>query len=140
MNQSFRRRIVHTGVTPDQFTVLRTLIEANPLGLSQRELKDFMSSDANTIAALLERMAALGLVERTAHEQDRRAYRIQVKPAGRRKYEEIRTIAVALQAEVLAVLPRTKREDFLEHFGARRRCLPRRRAKRRCAKPAEVCP
>ncbi len=128
LNQTFRRRIAHTGVTPDQFTVLRTLTEGNPKGLSQRELSDCMSSDANTIAALLERMAALGLVERAPHEQDRRAYRIQVKPAGLRKYEEIRTIAVELQAEILAVLPQAKREEFLQHLALVASRLPRRRA------------
>src|SRR5579872_924961 len=62
LNQTFRRRISHIGVTPDQFTVMRTLLEGNPKGLTQRELTDIMSSDPNTIASLLERMEALGLV------------------------------------------------------------------------------
>ncbi len=116
LNQTFRRRIAHIGVTPDQFTVMRTLIEGNPKGLSQRELADLMSSDANTMASLLERMEAQGLVERKHHEKDRRAYRIRLKPIGRRKYEEVREIAVALQLEVLSVLPAEKREEFLEHL------------------------
>ena len=55
LNQAFRRRIAVTGATPDQFTVLRTLSENNPKGLTQRELTHLMSSDPNTIAALLER-------------------------------------------------------------------------------------
>ena len=28
LNQAFRRRIAHLGITPDQFTVMRTLLEA----------------------------------------------------------------------------------------------------------------
>src|SRR5579864_5254147 len=67
LNQTFRRRIAHTGVTPDQFTVMRTLLEGNPKGMTQRELTDLMSSDPNTIAALLERMEKAGLVERRQH-------------------------------------------------------------------------
>jgi DNA-binding MarR family transcriptional regulator len=116
LNQGFRRRIAHTGMTPDQFTVLRTLMEGPRIGLTQRQLSDQMSSDANTIASLLERMAAAGLLERKAHEQDRRANRIRIKPPGRRKYQEVREIALELQQEVLAVLPETRRGEFLEHL------------------------
>lgn len=116
LNQTFRRRISHTGVTPDQFTVMRTLLEGDPKGMTQRELTDLMSSDPNTIAALLERMEKNGLVERKPHETDRRAYRISLKPIGRKKYEEVREIALTLQMEILSVLPGEKQEEFLKHL------------------------
>jgi DNA-binding MarR family transcriptional regulator len=116
LNQSFRRRIAHTGVTPDQFTVLRTLNEGSPRGLTQKELTTLMSSDPNTIASLLERMETARLVERQVHEQDRRAYRISLKPLGKRKFEEVREIALKLQMEILSVLPAAKRDEFLEHL------------------------
>jgi DNA-binding MarR family transcriptional regulator len=61
-------------------------------------------------------MEAGGLVERKAHEQDRRANRISLKPIGKRRYEEAREIAVTLQMEVLAVLPAEKQEEFLKHL------------------------
>ncbi|MBI3417494.1 MAG: winged helix-turn-helix transcriptional regulator [Verrucomicrobia bacterium] len=116
LNQAFRRRIAHTGVTPDQFTVLRTLLENDERGLTQRELTRHMSSDPNTVASLLERMEIAGLLERQPHEADRRAHRIRLEPLGRRRYAEAREIAVALQAEVLEVLPAEKREEFLSDF------------------------
>jgi DNA-binding MarR family transcriptional regulator len=116
LNQTFRRRIAHLEITPDQFTVMRTLQEGSAEGMTQRQLTDFMSSDPNTIASLLERMESLGLVERKPHEKDRRAYRIQLKPVGLRKYEEARAIAIAFQTEILSVLPEPKREEFLEHL------------------------
>ena len=72
-----------------------------------------MTSDANTIASLLERMAAAGFVERKQHEKDRRAYRLVLKPLGLRKYREARGIAVRLQKEILSALPETERESFL---------------------------
>ena len=56
LNQAFRRRIAGMGLTPDQFTVIRTLLEAEPDGLTQKALANAMSSDPNTIASLLERM------------------------------------------------------------------------------------
>jgi DNA-binding MarR family transcriptional regulator len=116
LNQAFRRRIAYLGVTPDQFTVMRTLLENQ--GVTQRQLTQFMSSDPNTIASLLDRMEKAGLIERQAHEKDRRARRLRLRPLGRRKYEEARQIAVAMQAEVLLALPEEARERFLANLEA----------------------
>ena len=116
LNQSFRRRIAHTGVTPDQFTVLRSLLEADAGGITQRELTSLITSDPNTVASLLERMEKAGLVARQPHESDRRAHRIKLLAVGKKKYTEIREIAVALQTEALGVLPEDRREEFLENL------------------------
>lgn len=116
LNQAFRRRIAHTGVTPDQFTVMRSLREGDPQGMTQRDLTQAMSSDPNTVASLLERMETAGWVERRRHETDGRAYRIRLLALGEAKYERVRELAVALQAEVLSVLPEAERERFLEQL------------------------
>src|SRR6266540_2943706 len=111
LNQAFRRRIAHLGLTPDQFTVMRTLLEHE--GISQRQLASLMSSDPNTVASLLERMERAALIQRQAHQQDRRANRLRLKAVGRAKYEAARKIAVALQSEVLDAVPAVRREQFL---------------------------
>jgi len=114
LNQAFRRRIAHLGITPDQFTVMRTLLESG--GITQSELTEQMSSDPNTVASLLERMEKSGLLERQPHEQDRRAHRLDLKAEGKRKYQKAREIAIALQTEALRVLPEDEREHFLGHL------------------------
>jgi DNA-binding MarR family transcriptional regulator len=114
LNQTFRRRLAHTGVTPDQFTALRTLMEHEPQGLTQSGLNRLIASDPNTIAALVERMESMGWITRVRHEVDRRANRLRLLPAGRETYERVREIALALQTEVLAGWPEKKREEFLE--------------------------
>ena len=111
LNQAFRRRIAHLEITPDQFTVLRTLLENE--GITQRELTQLISSDPNTVASLLERMQSAALIERKTHEKDRRANRLKLQPAGKKKYIEAREIALELQKQVLSVLPEAKREEFL---------------------------
>ncbi|HEX7859067.1 MAG TPA: MarR family transcriptional regulator [Verrucomicrobiae bacterium] len=116
LNQAFRRRIVHLRVTPDQFTVLRTLVEAESKGLSQREIAETISSDPNTIASLLERMESNELVERTTHESDRRAHRIRLLPQGRKTFKAVRAIALELQTEILSALPEMQREEFLKNL------------------------
>ena len=116
LNQTFRRRIAHTGVTPDQFTAMRTLLEGDSPGMTQRSLTEAMSSDPNTVASLLERMEEAGWIERRPHESDRRAYRIGLLPVGKEKYREVRDLAVGLQSDVLADLPESERERFLEQL------------------------
>ena len=114
LNQAFRRRIAHLGTTPDQFIVMRNLTEGERVGLTQSQLTELIGSDPNTMAALIERMESHGWVERRPHEHDRRARRIRLKPAGRRKYHQVRAIALELQQEILGKLPEHRRELFLE--------------------------
>ena len=116
LNQAFRRLSAKAGITPDQFTVLRTLHEHEPVGLTQRELAEIMTSDANTIASLLARMEESELIGRGMHPADRRANRIFVKPAGRRKYAQTRLLALELQTGILQALPTPRREVFLEEL------------------------
>ena len=131
MNQAFRRRLAHLTLTPDQFTVLRTLLEGDDRGISQREITHIITSDPNTVASLLERMESAGFIERKRHEKDRRAHRIQVLPNGKRTYEQAREVARSLQAEILSVLPAAKREDFLESLSLIADC---------CRQAADVSP
>lgn len=116
LNQAFRRRIAHLEVTPDQFTVLRNLAEAGPRGLTQSELTHRMSSDPNTIASLVERMAAAELLRREPDPTDRRARRLRLVPAGRLRFRRAREVAQRLQEEVLTTLPVGERERFLENL------------------------
>jgi DNA-binding MarR family transcriptional regulator len=113
LNQAFRQRIAHLGITPDQFSILRWISEGEPRGLTQRAITDLMASDPNTITSTLARMERAGLVERHPHESDRRAHRVCLQPPGRRTFEQARRIAVELQERVLAALPEERRAAFL---------------------------
>jgi len=113
LNQAFRHLAAEAGITPDQFTVLRTLREQKPLRLTQSVLVDKMSSDPNTVASLLSRMEQQGLIERRTNAEDRRALCLRLKPEGRRKYLQVRRSAVTLQRSILSALPESQREIFL---------------------------
>lgn len=116
LNQAFRQRIAHLGVTPDQFSILRWLSEGDPQGLTQRAISDLMASDPNTITSTLARMERNGLVARAPHERDRRAHRVKLQPAGRQTFEQARQIAMDLQEQILAVLPADRRTAFLDEL------------------------
>lgn len=114
LNQAFRQRISHLGITPDQFSILRWLSEGEPAGLTQRTITDLMASDPNTITSTLTRMEGNGLIERQPHERDRRAHRVRLLPNGRSVFEQARKIAGELQSQVLAAVPDASRARFLE--------------------------
>ena len=116
LNQIFRQRVAHLGVTPDQFSILRWLSEGDPQGLTQRAITDLMASDPNTITSTLARMEKGGLIARQPHERDRRAHRVKVRPKGKRTFEKARKVAMALQEEVLGALPAERRAAFLEEL------------------------
>jgi DNA-binding MarR family transcriptional regulator len=116
LNQAFRRRIAPIGMTPDQFTALRTLIEHEKTGLTQSELTREMASDPNTIASLVLRMERAGWIHRARHERDRRAYHLKIATMGRTKYKQARKIAIALQEELFTEWSASKREEFLSNL------------------------
>ncbi len=113
LNQTFRHRIAHLGITPDQFSILRWLIEGDARGLTQQALTDLMASDPNTITSILRRMEIAGLISRHTHESDRRARRVRIKPEGRRVFRDALKTAAELQASILNALPGTRRQGFL---------------------------
>lgn len=116
LNQAFRQRVVHLNLTPDQFSILRWLSEGDPQGLTQRTLTDLMASDPNTITSTLARMEKSGLIVRAPHEQDRRANRVKIQPAGKKAFEKGRKIAMELQGVILEALPPARRDRFLEEL------------------------
>ncbi len=113
LNQAFRKRLAHLGLTPNQFTVLRWLEEDEGGGIRQTTICDRMASDPNTIAALVERMVADGMVKRKIDPADRRARLISITAKGKRLYARARPLAVNLQEEVLESIPAADREKLL---------------------------
>jgi len=118
LNQGFRDRIKHLGITPNQFSILRWLSETDPQGLSQRTLADLMASDANTISSTLSRMEPRRLITRAKDEQDHRASRVRLSSAGLAKFEKARAVAIAHQDHAIAALPPHRRAEFLAELEA----------------------
>src|SRR6186713_1114875 len=113
LNQTFRHRIAHLGITPDQYSILRWLHEGDPRGLTQQTITDLMASDPNTITSILQRMEKAGMISRQRHESDRRARRVRVELEGRRVFDTAFEIAKSLQAHILGSLPPGRRKTFL---------------------------
>jgi MarR family transcriptional regulator for hemolysin len=75
------------GMTRAQWVLLLRL-SYRP-GLSQKEAADLLEVEPITVARLVDRLVALGMVERRADRQDRRIWRLHLQPAATAVLDEI---------------------------------------------------
>lgn len=93
------------GVTTAQFNVLNLLGGApDAAGYSQRELADLLVVDRSNVTGLIDRMEAAGWVRRADDAADRRVYRVQLTPAGRRLWQKVAPGYADVVAQVTARL------------------------------------
>ena len=102
-----QRRIAATlaarDVTLPQFDVLATL-RFNE-GQTQQELAGRLLVTKGNVCGVLNRLEALGWVERRADPGDKRANRLHLTPAGRRRIETLLPEHDTLVVKTLGVLP-----------------------------------
>lgn len=96
------------GLNPRLFGVIN-VVSAEP-GIIQQRLGHALRIDPSTMVALLDELEALGLVERRAHPDDRRARAVHLTAKGRATLRRARERAGALQEEILAPLAGSERE------------------------------
>jgi len=99
------------GVTPVQFAALQTV--AHSPGIDQRTLARTIGFDTSTIAGVVDRLEARGLVQRNASPDDRRVRLLTITPAGRATLAAVLPGMLRAQERMLAPLPRRERADFL---------------------------
>jgi DNA-binding MarR family transcriptional regulator len=87
------------GTTRAQWAVLGRLRRQE--GLSQVELAKQLELAPISLVPLLDRLVDQGFVERRADEKDRRAKRLFLTAAGRRKIEGLDPLGHAMRAEIL---------------------------------------
>lgn len=103
-------RHVSTEVTSVQFAALAVL-ERRP-GASQRELGEELDLDRSTVADLVRRMAARGLVERAPSEADRRRKTLRITERGREELERLRPLVAGLEPLLTGALSETERGEL----------------------------
>ncbi|NEX91736.1 MarR family transcriptional regulator [Caulobacter sp. 17J65-9] len=99
------------GVTQRQFAVL-TAVSADE-GLTQTDLVKATGIDRSTLADLVARMIGKGLLARERSNADARANVVRLTDAGREALEAARPKVETADARILALLPRGKRDAFL---------------------------
>ena len=99
-------------ITQRQFAVLTALAEKE--GLTQTQLVKTTGIDRSTLAELVSRMTAKGLLRREKAPGDARANAVHFTDEGRKLYETALAGARAADAAILEALPKNKRANFVQ--------------------------
>jgi MarR family transcriptional regulator, temperature-dependent positive regulator of motility len=102
-----------SGLTVRQLTVLEALAAAQGAPASQSDLVAATGIDRSTLAEMIGRMEARGLVRRQRSTRDARANDVLLAEAGEAALAEARTLAQAADMALIARLPRKHRDSFV---------------------------
>jgi MarR family transcriptional regulator for hemolysin len=107
----FAARAVRQGLTQTQWRAIAYL--ARMEGCSQTELAEVCEVRPITLGRQLDRLAALGLIERRDDPRDRRAIRVYCTPRMRAKLEKLQSIAALTYERALAGLAASDRDTLM---------------------------
>jgi DNA-binding MarR family transcriptional regulator len=110
--QAFSRRSLEIGESPGRFATL-TLIARNP-GISQTELSQAAGRDKSSLTPVVEDLVRRGLVERRRMDQDRRAYRLTLTPAGKKTLTQMTRCARRHELALDQIIGLRDRKKFLQ--------------------------
>ena len=100
------------GPTQRQFAVMEAV--AAKSGLTQTDLVRATGIDRSTLADLVSRMTTKGLLDRERSAVDARAKAVRLSDAGQALLESARPRVEAADKRIMALLPKGKRDGFLE--------------------------
>ena len=110
-DEGLRKPIAPLGIVPGQFPALLALWERD--GLTQKELLEQVAIEQATLANTLARMERDGLIVRREHPADARARTIHLTEKARSIRDAAYAAAEETNAEALAGLSDSERQEFL---------------------------
>ena len=99
------------GVTPVQYAALHKVGIAP--AIDQRTLARAIGLDTSTIAGVIDRLEARGLMRRSASPEDRRVRLLSLTDAGQDLLADLEPDMLKAQDRILAPLPKAERAEFL---------------------------
>jgi DNA-binding MarR family transcriptional regulator len=103
------------GVTADQFVVLSALADQD--AVTQQELVRRVSSDPNTVRAMLLLLEGRGLVSRAPHPVDGRARCVKLTAKGRQVFKKLWAKSEPLRGRLLGAFGRDELAPLLNFLG-----------------------
>jgi DNA-binding MarR family transcriptional regulator len=110
--QAFSRRSQEIGESPGRFATL-TIIARNP-GISQTELSHANGRDKSSLTPVVEDLVRRGLVERKRMRQDRRTYRLNLTPAGKKTLTMLTRCARRHERVMDGIIGQRDRKRFIQ--------------------------
>lgn len=107
----YNQEVGELKVTPVQYSALQSI--ANEPGIDQKTLATRIGFDTSTIAGVIDRLEARGLVERTVDPSDRRARLVTPTPEGSQILAAVVPRMIRAQELLLAPLTGAERTEFI---------------------------
>ena len=107
-----------SGITIQQYNVLRILRGATPVGLPTLAIRDRMIEEAAGITRLLDKLEQTGHVVRARSTPDRRQVVCQITPAGLRLLTQLDEPVDLANDQAVAMLDDTEKRELVELLGA----------------------
>jgi DNA-binding MarR family transcriptional regulator len=109
-DEEFSRATERNGLTARQFVVLSVVAsEDNP---SQTTICEHSGIDRSTLADIVRRLVARGLLARRRTRQDARMYAVRLTDAGQKALDAGAAAAKSVDQSMLSVLTPSQRSDF----------------------------
>jgi MarR family transcriptional regulator, transcriptional regulator for hemolysin len=116
LKRRFERHARGSGLTRSQWQVLAYLSLHE--GINQSGLAELLEIEPITLGRIVDKLQALGLVERRPDPSDRRVWLLHLTPAAHPKLTLLHRLGVVTRGEALAGLPDTDIEHLLKTLQA----------------------
>ena len=112
LRRRFEQNARGFGLTRSQWHVLAYL--AKNEGINQNGLADLLEVEPITLCRIVDKLQALGLVERHPDPSDRRVWLLHLTPAARPKLTQLGKLGEVTRGEALAGVPEADTERLLK--------------------------
>lgn len=111
-DELFSEEMHGSELTPRQFAVLRVLQRLETA--SQTDIVNETGIDRSTLADIVKRLVARGLIGRRRSKADARAYAVRLTASGRDALKSAEPASERVETRLLKCLPQAKRDSFVD--------------------------
>lgn len=111
-DEMFSEEMHGSDLTPRQFAVLRVLQRLE--SASQTDIVNETGIDRSTLADIVKRLVARGLIARRRSKSDARAYAVRLTPSGKDALKSAEPASERVESRLLKSLPQARRDAFID--------------------------
>lgn len=111
-DEMFTAEMAGSPLTPRQFAVLRVLQRRETA--SQTDIVNETGIDRSTLADIVKRLVARGLIARRRSRADARAYAVRLTQAGKDALKAAEPASERVESRLLKSLPQARRDAFID--------------------------
>ena len=116
LKKRFEQNSRGSSLTRSQWQVLTYLAQNE--GINQARLAELIEIEPITLGRIVDKLEAMGLIERHPHPTDRRTWLLHLMPTARPKLEQVRELGEIIRGEALAGVSEDDRQRLLKTLQA----------------------